>query len=547
MAINPLKVNRMKKNFLLKYILSSLFILGLIASFTSCEDVNDWGTDDSYNRIFSPVTFETSRIGATSIDLVFSSVPHAGSYVLEFSKDSLEFKTITNTVEIPVDDIVLDSTSVSKLYITTVKKLDPEIRYSVRMKVTSNNNLPESRWVALTFKTPGEQILNAVGDITESSATITWEAESEVTHILLSGGGLNKKEIKLSASEISESKFELKDLKQNTPYSVEIYNGEKRKGAKSFTTAQKISGDGKQYVLKGTENIVDFLNAITDTEVVLVIPTTAKFEIGDAWTLPAHIKSLTLWGLAGEGRASINFKEIKLDNSVSNFKIWIHNMEVSGTDASADYVLNDNPTTARSISEFKMDNCDISSFRGIIRMRAALTVGLIDIDNCIITNIGSYGLVSIDAAAVSVGSINLTNSTVYKLNNTNVITCKAKPGAVSIDRCTFYDAQAKDKYIINFDGKAANMAGQLAINNCLFAASDASVSTRATNPKIESAFVSDSYRTTDYTVASGYPLSGVSDYNNTSTNLFTDPSTGNFKIKDTSIGGDKQPGDPRWW
>ncbi|PXV63599.1 uncharacterized protein DUF4957 [Dysgonomonas alginatilytica] len=537
----------MRKNFLFKYILSGLLILGLAVCFTSCEDVNDWGTDDSYNRVFSPVTFETSRIGATSVDLVFSNVSNAGAYVMEFSKDSLEFKTITNTIEIPADSIVLDSTFVSQLFMITVKKLDPEIRYSVRMKVTSNKNLPESRWVALTFKTPGEQILNAVSDITESSATITWEAESEVTHILLSGGGFNKKEIRLSASEIAESRLELKDLKQNTLYSIEIYNGEKRKGVKTFTTAQKISGDGKQYVLKGTENIVEFLNTIKDTEVVLVIPTTAKFEIGDAWTLPAHIKSLTLWGLAGEGQASINFKEIKLDNSVSNFKIWIHNMKVSGTDAAADYVLNDNPTTARSISEFKMDNCIIDSFRGIIRMRAALTVGLIDIDNCIISNIGSYGLVSIDATSVSVGDISLKNSTVSKLNNTNVITCKSKPALVSISHCTFYDAQAKDKYIINFDGKAANMASRLGINDCLFAASDASISTRATNPKLEDTFVFDSYKTTDYTVASGYPLTGVSDYNNTSANLFTDPSTGNFKIKDTSIGGDKQPGDPRWW
>lgn len=537
----------MKKNFLIKNILSCLFILGLTISFTSCEDVNDWGTDDSYNRMFSPVTFETARVGATSVDLRFSSVPNAQSYIVEFSQDSLEFKTITNTVEILAQDIVLDSTSTSKVYLTTVKKLDPEMRYSARMKVTSNNGLPESRWVTLTFKTTGEQIMNAVSNITESSATLTWELESDVTHILLSGGGLDKKQIALSASDVSESKFELSGLKENTGYSVEIYNGDRKKGSKTFTTAQKISGDGKRYTMTGTENIVDFLNGITDSEVVLVIPSTAKFEIGDAWILPAHIKSLTLWGLAGEGQAAISFKEIKLDNAVSTFKIWIHNMKVTGTDASADYVMNDNPSAARTISEFKIDNCIVTAFRGVLRMRAALTVGKIDMDNCLISNIGSYGVITIDAGTVSAGSISLTNSTVYKINNTTLITCKSKPSSLKIDNCTLFDVVGKDKYIVNFDGKAANIAGTFSINNCLFGASDASISTRATNPKIESTFVYDSYKTNEYTVASGYPLTGVLDYNNTSTNLFTDPANGNFKIKDTNIGGGRQPGDPRWW
>ena len=211
-------------------------MLGLTLGFSSCEDVNDWGVDDSFNRIFSPVTFETAQVGATSVSLRFSSVPNAQSYVIEFSKDSLQFTTITNTVEILADDIVLDPNSTSKLYLATVKKLDPESRYSARMKVTSNNGLPESRWVTLTFKTSGEQIFDAVSNITESSATLTWEAEAEVTHIILSSGG-TKKQIDLSPSNITESKLELSDLKENTSYTVEIYNGDRKKGTKSFTTA----------------------------------------------------------------------------------------------------------------------------------------------------------------------------------------------------------------------------------------------------------------------------------------------------------------------
>lgn len=544
----------MKKNFLLKNILSCLFIVGLAVCFTSCDDVNDWSTDDSSNRIFSPVTFGTSKILATSVILEFSSVPNARSYVIELSKDSLEFGTITNTVEILAEDIVLDSTATSKLYLATVKKLDPQIRYSARMKVTSNNDLPESRWVAVTFKTTTEQILNAVSNVTENSATVTWEEESDVTHIILTSvsDGV-KKQIDLSASNVTENRLDLSDLKDNSFYTVEIYNGDRKKGTKEFTTAQKVSGDGTRYTLTGNEDIVDFLNGVADEEVVLVIPATANYELTETWTLPAHIKSLTLWGLSGAGgeQAAIKLKSIALDNAASSFKIWIHNMKLTGTDAGNDYILNDNPSAARVIPEFKIDNSILTSFRGVFRMRGALNVERIEVDNCIISNLGtstngSYGIVAVDDAASKAGDIVLTNNTVYNNVNGNLIVMKSKVSSLNILSCTFYDILATDRYIVNFSN-AANVPAIFAIKNCLFGASNASISTRATNPKITTTFVADSYKTNDYTVASGYPLTGVSDYNNSSTTLFTDPANGDFTIKDLSIGDGKKPGDPCWW
>lgn len=39
--LNSFKVNRMKKKFSIKNIVSSLLILGLTLGFSSCEDVND--------------------------------------------------------------------------------------------------------------------------------------------------------------------------------------------------------------------------------------------------------------------------------------------------------------------------------------------------------------------------------------------------------------------------------------------------------------------------------------------------------------------------
>ena len=126
----------MKNKFSIKNIISSLLILGLTLGFSSCEDVNDWGVDDSFNRMFSPVTFETAQVGATSVSLRFSSVPNAQSYVIEFSKDSLQFTTITNTVEILADDIVLSFLSVIQNAALQGPRLEPSLH--------PDNHLPQS-------------------------------------------------------------------------------------------------------------------------------------------------------------------------------------------------------------------------------------------------------------------------------------------------------------------------------------------------------------------------------------------------------------------
>ncbi|MEN9918847.1 MAG: hypothetical protein RL662_1283 [Bacteroidota bacterium] len=144
----------MKRNRIRNTIIAGILALVCAFNFTACEDVNDWGTDQSTNRIFSPVIFEPRTVTSTYAEFSFSSVPHAQTYVVELSKDSLAFGTIMWRGTIDVEQLVPDSTSTSKLYIfATTKELIPGTRYSARMKVTSNNNLPESLWSNYTFVT----------------------------------------------------------------------------------------------------------------------------------------------------------------------------------------------------------------------------------------------------------------------------------------------------------------------------------------------------------------------------------------------------------
>lgn len=538
----------MNKNISIRNIIKSLFVVGItLLGTVSCDDNNDWSVDDNKNQMFSPVLFESARTGATYVDLRFSKVTNAQSYIIEISQDSLEFNSIISTHEVLAEQVVDDTTSTSKnVYLTSIKKLEPETRYSARMKVTSDKDIPESRWVETTFKTTSEQILDAVSAITANSATLTWEAGLDVTHVICVGN-LKKEDLKLTTQNISEGNLVLTGLAEYTNYIVEIYNNEKKRGARIFQTEESLPEGSISHKMTGTEDIVSYLDGITDERVTLVIPEGVSFDIAGSWTLPAHIKELNIWGepVVDQAQAKIIVKEIKLDASVSEFKFRIHNMNIEGTDPANDYVMNDNPSTARKISEFKIDKSTVSNVRGVFRMRSVLTVDKIDIDNCIIHTIGSYGILSVDNEKVVVKDIEVKNSTIYKVTNTNAFTFKSKADQFKIYNCTFYDAIGKDKYLANFNG-AANAPGLFGVLNCIIANSSA-VEIRGTNPKNIGEYAVNSYKTTEITVNTGYPMGGLLEYNNTSDKLFQDPTNADFRIIDRSIGGDRQPGDPRWW
>lgn len=540
----------MKKYFISKYIAGWLLLLSAIIGFTACEaDANDWDVDDSKAQMFTPVFFETAKLSATWVELRYSEVPKHRSYIIELSKDSLEFNSIEQTIEILVDDMEPDPASTSKRYLARLTGLDAESRYSARIKSTSDGDLPDSKWGTVTFKTIGEQIIERYSR-GEDFVRIEWEAGLNVTHVVLSSDA-GQQRIDLSAEDISAGTLQIDNLMDNTSYSLEIFNNNTKRGSISFKTLQKVSGPGTKYWLTGNENIVEYLNAITDPEVVLVLPAGSRYDISDAaWEIPSHITALTLWGLAGdEGQAYLKTKEIKIDNSVSDFQLWINNMEVEGTSASSDYLMNDNPSGTRTISSFQLTHSKIHTVRGVFRMRGNLTVDKLIIDNCIIDNIGSYGVLVGDAGSVSLGDIEISNTTIANVINASTFTFKGPvTSSLKMDYCTFYNIQtATNRYFVNFDGKTANIPATFTVSNSIFASPDESLSLRATNPKIESTYVFSSYKTSDYSVNSSYPLSGVNEYMQPSTDLFANPAESDFTIKDPVIGGESQPGDPRWW
>jgi len=74
-------------NTIKKYYKSTLALLLMLLTMSACDDFS-FPVDDAYNRLFSPVTFETETVASTNIAISFSKVNGAKSYVFEFAKDS---------------------------------------------------------------------------------------------------------------------------------------------------------------------------------------------------------------------------------------------------------------------------------------------------------------------------------------------------------------------------------------------------------------------------------------------------------------------------
>jgi hypothetical protein len=99
-----------------------------------------------------------------------------------------------------------------------------------------------------------------------------------------------------------------------------------------------------------------------------------------------------------------------------------------------------------------LTNCYFHDFKnasghGVIRMAAASTSGVLDVQNCVFNNCGGKGL-NISASAPNTVTVNVKNSTFS--NNTVITNANAiyfsgvNSGTTTIDHCTFYNMISKD-------------------------------------------------------------------------------------------------------
>jgi hypothetical protein len=541
------------KKLINKYILLLVIAIGVFIS--SCEDPNDWGVDESYNRMFRPATCTVDNVTATTAEVTFAKVNGVKLYVIEISHDSLTFDKIVSTIEINTDTIETSGVSGYKLKLINLFGNTP---HSVRIKVTSSTDVPDSKYATVYFKTKAEQIMSQVGasDKTSENALIKWQAGALVTHLVVTPAGGTPQRIDLSDTEKAAGSKLLTGLTEETNYTVEIYNTDANKrGTITFLTYSNPPAADRivWLAMADTLAIQTVIDSCTATSLTIVLPNgnyTYRSGTDIPLVIKAGLKMLNIYALPGTVKTKLKIKSFSLPTTVAMTALSFENLNVVGYDYTADYCLNPSEPVG-TISTVSFKNCQLSDFRGVLRIRNALTVTNFIMTGCIVSHIKDYGLITADTDGnplidnITIEGSTFTGMDVFIQHRYRNST------SINISNCTFYDMITSKKYFVDYNGTTLG-PNTFSITNCIFSKAryveSSGVLTYGSGYRASIVpTVSNCYKTSDYiTQSATYDFPGLVDYGKTSAVLFTDPASGNFLIMDNTFAGKSTAGDPRW-
>ncbi len=516
----------------LKYLnkkLVGLLLTGLIASTYSCSDKMEEITSINYSRNFSVLEITIDNSQQTAITLNWEKVKNATAattYTVELSKDELfangpeyTFQTETNSITI------------------TDEQISVRTDFYARIKANAEENKEESKWsVSKKFRITGVQYLEVIKyqDILSDQVTVRWDVSKQVTHLTINGDRVN-----LSASELTNGEKVITGLTPATTYDVVIYDNNADKGIRTFTTKLKVPiGTVKQ--LNVGDDIKLAIEGASNGD-VFVLPQGSTFIASGTIAIPNGV-SITIFGQEGPNKPTLKTAGTGFSLPGALGDIKFQNISFDGS--SSQYIINQ--SNAAVLENLIFENCNINGYANTpIRLQAAgaKTIKKLVIDYCIVSNLApsqNYAFIHTNVATGLVDNISITNSTFYNIGLGLVLHTGVGASSLLVENCTIYDVSRETRYLIDYGSQ--NVAST-AINNVILSKTKFPTSNGI---RMASTYkVSNSYQTSDYVVASG-TFAGITNYSQSSTDLFVNPTNADFTIKDASFAGKSSAGDPRW-
>lgn len=518
------------------------------ASFTACTETNDWDVDPAYDRLFHSSKVSVSP-GEDQAEVTFKKMPDAEFYVIEISTDTLFDEVETTEHSIYFGDKE-DARITTSPY--TMTGLEGSTKYYFRIKSCATNG-KGSTWKYLddtesnySFTTKSEQIIL---DVVPGSKTVkvSFKAGKQITEAQIVKDDEVLVSQPVTADEVAAGELTISGLNAKTSYTVQLLNGENVRGKMKFTTTEPFP-DGYEVInVAAGDDVKDLLTNATSDKVVVVFPQgmeyTALNEEGQTSTIkvPENIKSVYFWGAAGESKATVKFKGVSFESSTMDV-VRFYNLNLQYGANSDGYVLNQSGTF--TLNSLEMEKCDVKDVRGIFRFQSIVnsTVNAIKINNCVLTNIGTYGIVNTkDQKSLTLGTVSITNSTLNTINSVLTNTSQAN-FSITLDHCTIWNCVPATKPYFDLQKQTGVT---VACTNSLIGAyydfKDAAQTVKGSSLKDIDA--TGTIYTSDFTWNSGYEIG--SQISETSAQLWVNPAkTGaDFTVQNSSY---KNLGDPRW-
>ena len=524
----------------------------LVLLMAGCKDGNDWDTDGSYNRMFAPTGDITVERYDTKAAISFKAVAGAKSYEVELNTDSLYLDEVSST------SILQTFTTASD----TIRGLVGETNYYLRVRAISDDK-PNSKWLYYKtgsgrgyFTTLAEQLFYELTaeDVEDGVLHLSWIAGSEVTKIVVLANGEELFDFLLSAEEIAAGHYDLVGLAPTTTYTIQLFNGDSKRGSLNVTTPASMPAADFKYTLDASVTVIsqDLMNEIaeqakaaagneTNYSATIGIPAGATIDIhgtsesGDATSvkIPDGM-SVTFFGLSGGETPVINLSK-SLDIRGSHAFVRLENVNIK--DGGCQYFINQ--SEGCTLGELSFTDVSLTDMaRSWVRLQgsAAKSIEKIIVDGCTVTNQGSgaYALFYFNSADYTIGNLIVKNSTFNTLKHSFTDCRSAKINGIEVSNCTFYNIIGAGRYFVD----AQNVNVPITLNSVIFAKTATETSKGVREGVVET---SNSYFTSDFVLSSN-KFTVDQAFEGSATDLFKDPENGDFTLKVSSV----VAGDPRW-
>lgn len=519
-----------------------------VAGVISCKKNND---STEAMRRFMPGGDIKATSGETKVFLYWNASLYTTStdttirYRVQISKDSTfatverSYQTDTTGITITDDDMVVRQ------------------KYYARVKTLGKDSSLDSKWLrSSSFTITGEQIFDNVLDanILDNAVILTWKLTSGLTKLVLTpAGGGAAVEINLTTTDITAHQKSVSGLQSGTTYTAEIFAGTKSKGIITFRTKSSVTGTiiDLRGITGRPSVLADTLPLIPSGSTVL-LKRGQTYEIATALSLSKSVTIMSGYDFSTDlARINMNSNFNIAASSIID-SIVFNSVRLVGPSYSASYVFN--VSNACTIGKMIFEGCQTEIFRGVVRLQTAV-INMTDykMNNCIIDSISNYGVINIDNTNCKIDNISLTNSTIYK--SEKIVTSKQNSVSVSILNCTINEAPwgGGSNYLIDYGSTSTtnNVTSGVTVSNCIMGIgkiNGTSTAVRGIRVNASTAVTTtNNYSTSDYVpFAAGAGVPNLIAYSGTSTNLWLDPSNGNFAFKDANFVGKSTTGDPRW-
>jgi hypothetical protein len=522
------------------------YICLLLLFFYACKK-NDLMED---TRLFRPVAKGDLQSDGNWIGASWQSIKGAVAYEVQVSQDT--FKTVDVTVQIDKSAVMIENLKWNQLYQVRVRAIAEDTTFNSKM---SDLGAIKTAKFPTILKTP------AISDITDVAVKVGWtNSGAAVTSIkiLKASDSSVAKEVSVTNQDVTNQYKVVDGLTPATSYIIFLYSGTSVRGWENFSTKAPFTGTVIDLrSISGVPSILqDTLPDIASGSIVILKRgTTYQMTTSYAFTKTVTIVSgddLTVSEpatiLLNTTTSSISF-DVASGSVIDSIVFNNVNFVSSDVTLTNNYVMNiSQPCT---VGKIVFESCNAATLRGFFRVKDnAMTISSLRVNNCIIGNIGTYGVIIVDNANAKVENIYVGNSTLFKIGNAQAVirnTANNFTQSITVENCTVNEAPFYNRYLV--DCNANNVSSGITIKFCLFGIGKESGGLTTVRGVRAGAGTTISgggnYGTKDYQATSN-AIPGVTLYTKNAAEVFADPANGNFKIIDAAFPGKNSVGDPRW-